>query len=321
MADIVFIHGMWSHGNVAEPLKEFLEGAGHRFYAPDLPGHGEGSPSTTQSSLSIKHYVSSIETFILNERFDTPPVIIGHSMGGLIAQLVAARIETGPLILLNSAAPSGANHIFFSSALTTLNILLKPFFWARTHRLGRRLGNYGVFNRVRSDKAAEIIKTLQPESGRSYFEIVFSGLDPAKTTHVDAEAVSAPILVVSAQEDKIIPPRVARKIYDHYPQAEFHGFAEHGHWLFHEFGSERVYQAISDWLEALGISPATDEEKEGSIKEPLQTHHGRPELYPTKKNVSAAKRSRILPFPINAGRLRGGTHIDAEADGGAILPR
>ncbi|MDF1824638.1 MAG: alpha/beta fold hydrolase [Verrucomicrobiales bacterium] len=323
MADIVFIHGMWSHGNVAAPLKEFFEKAGHRFHAPDLPGHDResGLSRMTQSPLSIKRYVSSIEAFILNERFETPPVIIGHSMGGLVAQLVSARIETGPLILLNSAASSGINHLFPSTALTTLSVLLKPFFWRRNHRLNARLGKYGIFNCVRPEKAGEIINTLKPESGRCFFEVVFSMLDRSKTTQVDPESIKTPILVVSSMEDKIIPPRVARAIYDHYPQAEYHGFAGHGHWIFHESGSERVYQALSDWLEALDISFVTNEEENGSIEEPLQTHHNRPQLYPTTKKVPTPKRSRLIPFPVSAGRFRRGTLTETSTDGGAVLPR
>ncbi len=62
MANIVFIHGMWSHRHVADPLKEFLENAGHSFHALDLPGHGEKNDDSFQNkgSLSVEKYVRSV---------------------------------------------------------------------------------------------------------------------------------------------------------------------------------------------------------------------------------------------------------------------
>lgn len=282
MADIVFIPGLWHSPLTILPLRTHFETRGHRFHVPADHDH-----------RSLKRKVRSIESFILNERFEEPPVIIGHGIGGLIAQMVAASIETGPLVLANSPAPFKG--VSGSAAMQGLR-------W--------------LFFSVPSRAATPVDGWKQ-----ACLELSMDGFLRPDSLQVEAKSVETPILVLSGSQDNLVPLSSAIKLYRYHSQTEFHGFADHGHWILEESGCERVFHAMTDWLEALDFYRETSTAGERFIREEKQSHHERPSLYPAKKNVSASKRARLITLPDYTGRLRGGVDQNAPADGGAVLPR
>jgi pimeloyl-ACP methyl ester carboxylesterase len=282
MADIVFIPGLWHSPETVLPLREHCENKGHAFHVPPVRGH-----------RSLRRRVRSVEAFILNERFDAPPVVIGHGMGGLIAQLVAAGVETGPLVLMNSPAPARG---------ISGTIVMQGLRWLLFSTPSR-------------------IATPIPGWKQSCLELGLDGLINPNSLHVGAGSIAAPILVLSGTQDNLVPLRDAMNLCHHYPQAEFHGFSDHGHWILEEAGRERVFHAMTDWVEALEFYRETTHAGESSIVEEKQSHHEHPSLYPAKKNVSAAKRSRLLTLPDYTGRFRGGFGQNATSNRRAVLPR
>ncbi|MEX2578070.1 MAG: alpha/beta fold hydrolase [Verrucomicrobiales bacterium] len=249
--DIVLIHGMWSRPEVLEPLRRHLAGCGHRVFAPALPGHDQENPPEADwlGKISIAEYVESVERFIDDKKLESPPILIGHSMGGLIAQLVASRRTVGAVVLMNSAGPAGVNHIYPTAAWTTLNVLAMPFFWRRTHRPSFRRARYGLFNRVPAERTREIHESLVPESGRCFFEVVFWFLDPKGTTRVAPETLAAPILILSGGKDRIIKGAVAEKLSRLYPATDTRYYPDNGHWFCEESGRDRIFADIETWID------------------------------------------------------------------------
>src|SRR5690606_38897160 len=158
--------------------------------------------------------------FLDESEFDGPPVLAGHSMGGLVAQMVAARRNVGGLVLLNSAGPRGVNHIYPSAVLATLTVLARPFFWKRTNRPAFPVARFGLLNRVPYEVAREIHASLVPESGRCFFELVFWFLDRNRTTEIDFGKIDAPVLVVSSGKDRIVHPRIGTALHRRYRNSE-----------------------------------------------------------------------------------------------------
>ncbi|MFN2359841.1 MAG: alpha/beta fold hydrolase, partial [Marinobacter sp.] len=93
-------------------LREAFEQAGYRVEAPSLPLHVDkaGYDDDLRARLartSLQDYV----TFLIDRinQLEAPPILVGHSMGGLLAQLLAIRVPCAKLVLLSSAAPGGIN--------------------------------------------------------------------------------------------------------------------------------------------------------------------------------------------------------------------
>lgn len=252
MNTIILIHGMWGHSVTVSSLKGRLEALGYQVFSPDLPGHDPEAPDRTigHGHRSIEDYAEFIGAYIDERKLSALPILMGHSMGGLIAQKVAVTRPTGPLILLNSAQPRGINIIYLSSARSTANILATPLFWRRPHCPSYSRARYGLFNCLPEADARRIHRTFVPESGRAYFEIVFWFLDRRRVSEIDPARVTVPVLAITGADDRIVPPVVVRRIAEKYRSASFVCYPNHGHWLFEEPGCERIIADIDRWLKA-----------------------------------------------------------------------
>lgn len=104
-APIVMVHGAFCAGWTFGAFRAPFEQAGHAVFAPDLPGHQEGSPPAAVCGLSLRDYAAAIVEFCAD--LAAPPILVGHSLGGLVVQLAAARMPTAGLILLAPSAPWG----------------------------------------------------------------------------------------------------------------------------------------------------------------------------------------------------------------------
>ncbi|MFT5718049.1 MAG: pimeloyl-ACP methyl ester carboxylesterase, partial [Oleiphilaceae bacterium] len=85
---VVIIHGMWSTPDTLKDIKQSFEDEGYCTFAPRLPLHLprnklDAKQRTELGKLSIQDYLSSLEAFM--DKLDQPPILVGHSMGGLLA--------------------------------------------------------------------------------------------------------------------------------------------------------------------------------------------------------------------------------------------
>ena len=92
-APIIMVHGAFCGGWVFDKFRGPFERAGHAVTALDLPGHQAGAPRGAVTGQSMGDYANAVVKAC--EALDEPPILIGHSLGGLIVQLAAAREETG----------------------------------------------------------------------------------------------------------------------------------------------------------------------------------------------------------------------------------
>jgi alpha-beta hydrolase superfamily lysophospholipase len=116
MSTILFIPGIWR--SAAFPaLAASLSQAGHEVVSVRLPGdEGSGLPEGVEAGrFTWDDAVAAVETAIAGLPAGTLPTLIGEGAGGYLAQIVAARRQTGPVVLLNSPAPVRGRHspLFF----------------------------------------------------------------------------------------------------------------------------------------------------------------------------------------------------------------
>ena len=247
---VILIHGMWSTGSTLSTLKRRLEERGYRVYSPNLPWHEDGIQDSESkvAGMSILDYTDYLKDYIINLELEKSPILIGHSMGGLLAQKLSAAIEASALVLLCPAQPWGINIITPTGVWTTFNVSAKWRFWGKSHRPTLYRAKYGIFNILDEETQIKLYDRLIPESGRAYFEIVYWFLDRQKATRVPTKEIAIPILAITGGKDRLIPPRIVKKIARHYPKADYRCYPDQTHWLIDEPGSEAIVDDIDSWL-------------------------------------------------------------------------
>jgi pimeloyl-ACP methyl ester carboxylesterase len=228
-----------------------MEAMGYQCWSPTLPHHENGGDSAGVSTMSLRNYISFLEKYIADQHFDTPPLLVGHSMGGLLAQLLAARIATAGLVLFAPAvAPGGIPVISLSQFRFFFPINVRPFWWKRSHRPSSfKSANRALFNNLAPARQRELFDLLVPESGRVLFELSFSQLDRTKAGAHDYTAVHVPIVILHGTKDGVVPARGSHKLRAKYANVLLHEYPGAGHWLFEEVTtSDAIFTDLTLWL-------------------------------------------------------------------------
>lgn len=245
---LVMIHGMWGGGWYWEPFKTFFSSRGYICHTPDLRYHGAGAPADPAlGDLSLLDYVADLQDFIAT--LPEKPIIIGHSMGGLIAQKLAERDLAEQLVLACPAPPADIFAISWSALQNFSLLMLQPGFWKKPHRPDFDTVVKSSFQLFPADVQRDFYQRLCYESGRVVVEIALPFLDKRRATVVKASRVRCPMLVLAAELDRLTPVNVVHKIANKYPQADYHVFSGHTHWVIAEPGWETCAGYIADWLE------------------------------------------------------------------------
>lgn len=246
---VVLIHGTWGNGDsLADARREFEE-RGHTVHTPTLRFHElpieEGADKI--ASLSVRDYADDVAALV--DSLDSPPLIIGHSLGGLIAQLVAARTRHAGLV---AATPAPARGIFATYPGTLRifgSLYLQPRPWAKplyppTWAVFRRF----ITNTTDEQLAREVYEELVTESGRVYCELAFWFLDRAKATEVDHGAVTTPVLAIGAALDRTVNRRVGRATAKRYPNGTYVEIPASDHLVLHGPALQVTMARIDDWM-------------------------------------------------------------------------
>jgi non-heme chloroperoxidase len=247
---IVMIHGMWGGGCYWENFKHFFESSGYQCHTPTLRYHNMDPKDTPDSRLgatSLMDYTRDLEEYIRN--VDEKPFLMGHSMGGLLAQILGARGLAKGLVLLTPASPSGINALKFSVIRSFWSVLTKWGFWRNPHRLSFEASVYSMLHLLPKEDQKAAYERFVYESGRAATEIGFWLFDPKKAAKVDESKVTCPVLVVSGAEDRITPASVVRKVANKYKSVStYKEFVNHAHWVIGEPDWEKIAEFVSDWL-------------------------------------------------------------------------
>ncbi len=250
---LFFIHGMWSQPKVWDKFRSFFEPLGHECHTPALPDHDVAPNDPAPAMLagySVKDYVDALDTAV--QKCDQAPIIIGHSLGGLLAQLLAVRVQPRALVLLSTAPSSSVFALGFEPLKTFWPILKQWGYWNRATLLPTASALYGVFNNVPTDEAETEVKALLHDSGKVLFQLATPWFDKERGGFVDYNKLTMPSLVICGDQDRITPLSVsratARKLSGPMTFKEMDGF---GHWIIGRQGAPIASKHISDFIAGL----------------------------------------------------------------------
>lgn len=246
---VVMIHGMWCTGANWARVTELLAPRGYRCHAPTLPAHDAVPDQPLQvRSKSLRDYADYLVDWINAQNFDKPPILIGHSMGGLLAQQVATRIKPLALVLLTPAPQWGVNALKLPTIVAFAPWLFSGAMWRNAHKPSYERAAKSAYNGLPANRHREAYEGLVHESGRAAAEIAFWWADLSRAAAVRSDEVKCPVYVVGCGQDKLVPGSVVRKVAAQYPQATQRYYADRSHWVIDDEETEEMMHLICSWL-------------------------------------------------------------------------
>lgn len=249
---LVFVHGS-AHASWCwhEHFLEYFHTRGFTSFAIDLRGHGDADAGEYLRWTPIADYVRDLEAAVA--AIPDPPVLIGHSMGGLVVQKFLERGHARAAILL---APSPARGMLRSGARL---VLRHPIIFAHVGLTLDARHLYSTPARARallfgpqlSDaKVAEYSARFGRESIRVLFDLVFN------RPRVDRVRGKCPMLVMGADRDAILSAEDITETARAY-QAPYHTVAAMGHDMMLDVGWESVARHMADWIDDVTLRTAS----------------------------------------------------------------
>jgi pimeloyl-ACP methyl ester carboxylesterase len=240
---IIMVHGAFCGGWCFDRFRRPFEAARHSVSAPDLPGHGARRQEGV-AGLSVRHYAQDLAEQI--RACEAPPVVIGHSMGGLVASLAAAQARVRALIMLAPSPPWGVMGSAMEVA-ASVGLSSEGAYWTREIQPDARIMASMSLDRTPRREHRAVISRMGPESGRALYEIINWWGDPTMASLVPPGGVRAPALVIGGAEDRIHPPSTLAQVALR-TGAKMRIFDGMSHWLVGEPGWREVAAACLDWL-------------------------------------------------------------------------
>lgn len=247
---IVMIHGAFCGGWVFEDFAKPFARAGYAVHTPSLRRRGRSA-----APASLLDYAADLEALIAG--LGEPPVLLGHSLGGLLAQMLAARGLARAAILLAPSPPWGVLPTTFLEIASAQALYLAGDFWNGLLMPHYTITVANALDRLPEKKRAAVYARFVPESGLAAFEAMHWALDVKGAARVEARDVVCPLLVMAGGEDKINPPSTVRRIAARYEgRAIYEELGGTSHWPIGEEDWEKLAARILAWLKEVIAEPA-----------------------------------------------------------------
>jgi len=260
---IVLIHGLFLTWSSWEKWVERYAARGFNVIAPAWPGL-EGTVEQLRNDpeplkhLDIKTVLDHLDGIV--RALDSPPIIMGHSFGGLFTQLLAYRGLGSAAVGIDPGAPVGV----LSLPLTTLKagapVLANPFNIGNATMLTPEQFHYAFTNTLSEDESRKLYdRYAVPCANRVLFEGAFENFVPHSAAKVDVKSDRAPILLIAGGEDHLVTPG--------YTRSNFHLISQSpGITAYKEFpgrphftGAVEGWEAVADYALEWALNPvATD---------------------------------------------------------------
>ena len=248
---IVLVHGAWMSPLCWEHFMKRYEAAGYRCLAPSWPGDErpveelQRAPVPELAGLSVGKIVDHYERII--RELPEPPILIGHSFGGLFVQMLLDRGLGAAGVAIDPGPPRGV--IPRPIALwAALPVFLSPLSWRRAVRMSLKSFGWGFAQNLQGEALrAAYERYVVPTPGRIYYQAAL-GIG----TRVDwANSQRAPLLLTAGEKDRTAQPSMIRSAYRKYQRSRavtaFKEFPGRTHWLIASEGWEEVADYALTW--------------------------------------------------------------------------
>jgi alpha-beta hydrolase superfamily lysophospholipase len=261
---IVLVHGLWLTPRSWEGWKERFESRGHRVMAPAWPGmQGEVEEIRRDPSglngLGVTeitdHYASIIRGL------DRPPIIMGHSFGGLVVELLLDRGLGAAGVAISPAPVKGVLRLPLAQLRSSLPALGNPANRKRTVELTPKQFHYAFTNTMSDTESQAAYDRYEvPGPARVLFQAAFANVNPKAATKVEFHKDDrAPLLVMGNDQDHTVPASVskeaARRLAKSRATVDYKEFSGRPHFTAGAPGWEAVADYALEW--ATSKTPAS----------------------------------------------------------------
>lgn len=237
---LLFVHGMWGGSWYWLNFMNYFSSNGFECYAINLRGHWGSRPVSNIGKVSVLDYVSDVREVI--ENLKASPVVIGHSMGGLITQKIAEVGGIKGAVLICPAPPKGIRLTGSLSLMIGQMRYLPHLLLKKPLRPSYKLAVKTMLECLDEANRLRVYDKMIPESGLAALEMSCGKIE------IDETAVTCQMLVISSLKDNITPAKVVAKVVSKY-KAELKEYSNHAHWIVEEEGWEQVASDVKEWIE------------------------------------------------------------------------
>lgn len=258
---IIFVHGLWMHSNTWQPWMNFFSERGYETINPSWPGDGDTVEASRTHPEAISNYgVKAVADSYANRiaTLKEPPILIGHSFGGLLVQILLARGVAAAAIAIDPAPMKGVWQLPFSALRSAFPVLSNPFNLTKSVSLTFSQFRYAFANALTEKEARELYERYAvPSPGRPLFQAATATLNPNSETKVNVTATRGPLLITAGENDHLVPPVLSKAAFKKYSKSptvtDFKLFPGRGHSLAIDHGWQEVAEYCLSWLNSKGL--------------------------------------------------------------------
>ena len=210
----MFVHGLWLLPSSWDRWAAFFEEAGYTALTPGWPDDPETVAEANAhpevfAQKTVGQVADHFETIIRG--LDRKPAVIGHSFGGLLAQILAGRGLSAATVAIDPAPFRGVLPLPFSALKSAWPVLHNPANRNRAIPLTYDQFRFGFANAVSEDEARELYDNFAvPASGAPLFQAATANLNPWTEAKVDSDNPDrGPLLIISGEKDNTVPWSIA----------------------------------------------------------------------------------------------------------------
>jgi non-heme chloroperoxidase len=215
---VVFIHGLWLLPSSWDRWGPVFAEAG---YAPLCPGWPDDPDTVAEAYAEPEVFVNKTVGQVADHYTDVigklnkKPVVIGHSFGGLLAQIIAGRGLAAVSVAIDSAPFRGVLPLPISALRSASPVLGNPANRHRAVPLTFEQFRYAFGNAVTEAEAKELFETFAvPASGAPIFQAAAANLNPWTEAKLDSTNPDrGPMLIISGEKDHTVPQAISDAIY------------------------------------------------------------------------------------------------------------
>lgn len=248
---IMLVHGAWLTPDCWDGFKARYEAKGYTVHAPAWPYDDRPveelrrAPHPDLRKIGVKGIADHYERKI--RALPEAPIVMGHSFGGVITQVLADR-GLGAAAVAIDPAPIAGVFVPPTTLISALPVFLAPFGWARTLTMSRKA--FGArFAQTLSKEEADVAyaRYVVPTAGKVYYDGLFGIGTRVQFDNPDRP----PMLLIAGEQDLTAQPGMVKANYEKQTQAPsptgFKTFAGRSHWLCLDRGWEEVADYALDW--------------------------------------------------------------------------
>jgi non-heme chloroperoxidase len=218
LTPVVFIHGLWLLPHSWDRWASVFDAAG---YAPVQPGWPDDPETVAEAKRHPEVFADKTVGQVADHysevigQLTKEPAVIGHSFGGLLAQIVAGRGLSAATVAIDPAPFRGVLPLPLSALKAAAPVLGNPANRHRAVPLTYEQFRYGFANTVSEAEAKELYETFAvPASGAPLFQAATANLNPRTEARVDTKnPARGPLLIISGEKDNTAPWAIANASY------------------------------------------------------------------------------------------------------------